>query len=129
MALEFRQRDIACAGQVAQSELVLGANIDQYHQALLHPLPQLLAGYRLERVALMEAGPHQAAHLGHVSLGNLVDGCNRLKHGIIGESIKHKLAVTTGDDETRAALGIRSTNTLENQCGAPSKTERPELEW
>jgi L-fuculose-phosphate aldolase len=29
----------------------------------------------------------------------------------------------------RKDLGIQTKNTLENQCGAPSKTDRPELRW
>ena len=29
----------------------------------------------------------------------------------------------------RKDLGIQTTNTLENRCGAPSKTDRPELRW
>jgi L-fuculose-phosphate aldolase len=82
-------------------------------------------------------------HHGSVTLGaNLLDAYKKLdmvehtaKILYLAHSVGHARPLDKGKVgkllDTREKLGIDTTNTLENQCGAPAQLrgERPELEW
>ena len=80
-------------------------------------------------------------HHGSVTLGaNLLDAYKKLdmvEHTAKILYLAHSVGKAQPLDpenvrkllETRGKLGIQTTNTLENQCGAPSKHDRPELKW
>ena len=80
-------------------------------------------------------------HHGSVTLGaNLLDAYKKLdmvehtaKILYLAHSVGHARPLSPESVEklleTRKALGIQSTNTLENQCSAGDKTDRPELKW
>jgi len=80
-------------------------------------------------------------HHGSVTLGaNLLDAYKKLdmvehtaKILYLAHSVGHARPLEAGNVrkllETRQKLGIETTNTLENRCAAPSKADRPELQW
>ncbi len=102
-----------------QGEFIRRSHVQNSHRTGAHSRQKLLAGHRLQFIALAEIAANNAVDFSDIALSDAAHGRKNVENAVIGEGVIDKLALTPGCQQASAPHVLEVLRSICNRQAGP----------